>query len=81
MNSGDFSILRKTKPNPGTCGLWVDFCFAAACKLPGRHTLSCWSTDKLLRTSKGLLSQIAIDFCRNVMCSICLRGWRRAGVV
>lgn len=76
-----FSVLRKTKQNPGTCGLWVDCCFAAACKLPGRHTLSHWSTDKLPRTSKGLLSQIAIDFCRNIMCSICLRSWRRAGVV
>lgn len=82
VTSGDFLILREKKiPREPPVASGINFCFMVACKLAGRHTLACWSTDKLPRTSKGLLNQTAVDFCRNVMHSMCLRGWRRAGVV
>lgn len=81
VNSGDFLILRKKMPREAPVASGINFCLTVTCKLAGRHTLACWSTAKLPRTSKGLLNQTAMNFCRNVMHSMCLRGWRRAGVV
>lgn len=81
-NSGDFLILIEKKfPREPPVASGINFCFMVAHKLARRHTLACWSTDKLPRTSKGLMKQTAVDFYRNVMHSMCLRGWRRAGVV
>ena len=71
----------KKIPREAPVASGINFCFTVACKLAGSHTLAYWSTDKLPRTSKGLLNQTAMNFCRNVMHSMCLRGWRRAGVV